>query len=150
VDYAQHLGRSRIALVLGIKYSYALAKYPEAAMAGCLLIGDVPQELDATLGQYIVRLQPEMSDAQIIQTVSWWLEHDTAAQEQAAASQRLALEQFTMEHYAEQFVHVARAFLRDEQQRQRMPVSARLSRLRPQAAAAWLTRAFGSRLADRH
>jgi hypothetical protein len=110
-DYARHLGRSRIALVLGITHQYALAKYPEAAMAGCLLIGDIPPELEPTLGQYMVRLTPAMSDDDIVAQVGWWLEHDEAAQARAAASQQLALEQFTMEHYAAQFVQVARRFL---------------------------------------
>ena len=69
VDYAQHLGRSRIALVLGIKFDYALAKYPEAAMAGCLLIGDVPRQLHNTLGRYMVGIESDMPDEQIIQEV---------------------------------------------------------------------------------
>jgi hypothetical protein len=115
VDYARHLGRSRIALTLGITYRYALAKYPEAAMAGCLLIGDVPEELAPTLGRYMVRLEPDMPDEQIVDTVAWWLENDQAAQEMAAQSYALARSAFTMEHYAERFVQVARAFL--DQQR---------------------------------
>jgi hypothetical protein len=147
VDYAQHLGRSRIALVLGITYNYALAKYPEAAMAGCLLAGDVPDELVPTLGQHMVRLHPEMSDAQIVQTVTWWLEHETEARQRAAASQQLALTRFTMEHYADRFVQVAQEFLTTEAQRQHQLPGPRRLRARSQAVAAWL--AHSLRLAPR-
>ena len=142
VDYAQHLGRSRLALVLGITYNYALAKYPEAAMAGCLLVGDVPDELVPTLGQHMVRLQPEMSDAQIVQTVTWWLEHDTVARERAAASQQLAFTRYTMEHYADRFVRVVQEFLTAEAQRHHQPVGPRRLRARSQAVAAWLAHTF--------
>jgi hypothetical protein len=118
VDYAQHLGRSRIALVCGIKFDYALAKYPEAAMAGCLLIGDVPRELHHTLGRYMVQIDPDMPDGQIVKEIQWWVEHDDEARELAAAGQKLALSEFTMERYAEQFVRTARAFLDRERQYQ--------------------------------
>jgi hypothetical protein len=119
VDYAQHLGRTRIALVLGITFDYALAKYPEAAMAGCLLVGEIPRELYTTLGRYMVGLESDMPDTQIIHEVCWWVEHDAEAQALAAASQQLALSAFTMERYAEQFVRTARDFLDQERQRRR-------------------------------
>ena len=119
VDYAQHLGRSRIALVFGIKFDYALAKYPEAAMAGCLLIGDVPTELHNTLGRYMVQIEADMPDEQMVKEIRWWMEHDGKAQALAAASQRLALSAFTMERYAEQFVRRAQEFLDRACQRQR-------------------------------
>ena len=125
VDYAQHLGRSRIALVLGIKFDYALAKYPEAAMAGCLLIGDVPRQLHNTLGRYMVGIESDMPDEQIIQEVHWWIAHDDEAQALAAASQRLALSMFTMERYAEDFVRAARDFLDQERQRRRVALAMR-------------------------
>jgi hypothetical protein len=90
-------------------------------MAGCLLVGDVPQELEPTLGQYMVRLEPDMSDDQIIKTVTWWLEHDDQAQAHAAASRQLAREMFTMEVYARRFVRAADDFLaRAPQPRRRL------------------------------
>jgi hypothetical protein len=119
VDYAQHLGRSRIALVLGTKFDYALAKYPESAMAGCLLIGDIPTEMHNTLGRYMVQIDPHMPDEQMVKEIRWWMEHDDEAQALAAASQRLALSEFTMERYAEQFVRRAREFLDQARQHQR-------------------------------
>jgi hypothetical protein len=123
VDYAQHLGRTRVALVLGITFDYALAKYPEAAMAGCLLVGEIPRELYATLGRYMVGLESDMPDAQIIQEVCWWVEHDDEAQALAAASQQLALSAFTMERYAEQFIRAARDCLDQERRRRRVPLA---------------------------
>jgi hypothetical protein len=123
VDYAQHLGRTRIALVLGITFDYALAKYPEAAMAGCLLVGEIPRELYTTLGRYMVGLESDMPDTQIIQEVCWWVEHDDEAQALAAASQQFALSAFTMERYAEQFVRAAQDFLDQERQRRRVALA---------------------------
>lgn len=137
VDYAKHLGRSRLALTLGITYRYALAKYPEAAMAGCLLIGDVPEELTPTLGRYMVRLEPDMSDDQIVDTVAWWLQNDSAAQERAAESYKLSLKAFTMEHYAERFVQVARDFLHQQTHSKHSSSSPGVSRM-IQKVKGWL------------
>ena len=142
VDYAQHLGRTRIALVLGITFDYALAKYPEAAMAGCLLIGDVPRELHNTLGRYMVQIEPDMPDAQIVKEVQWWVDHDDEAQELAASSQKLALSQFTMERYAAQFVRIARGFLEQERQRQRVIGAIRREGRLRWAVRTWLGEPF--------
>lgn len=145
VDYARHLGRSRIALVLGITHDYALAKYPEAAMAGCLLVGDIPEELEPTLGRHMVPLQTEMSDTQIGDTLAWWLAHDAEAQARAAASQQLALAQFTMEHYAAHYVRVARAFLHNAC-RPRRGMAAHLLRLLCPGAVhgSWIPRQYSA------
>jgi hypothetical protein len=142
VDYAQHLGRTRVALVLGITFDYALAKYPEAAMAGCLLVGEIPRELYATLGRYMVQIEPNMPDAQIVKEVQWWVDHDSEAQELAASSQKLALSQFTMERYAAQFVRIAREFLEQERQRQRVIGAIRREGRLRWAARTWLGKPF--------
>jgi hypothetical protein len=148
VDYAQHLGRTRIALVLGIKFDYALAKYSEAAMAGCLLMGDVPRELHHTLGRYMVKIDPDMPDEQIISEVRWWIDHDDEAQALAAASQRLALSQFTMERYAEQFVRSARQFL--DQERQRVRRAMRQAGSMRWAVQSWLGEHFHRSIGRKH
>jgi hypothetical protein len=146
VDYANHLGRARLTLVSSSKFHYALAKYFEASMAGCLLIGDVPQELHDTLGRYMVRLTPDMSDDQIIDRVTWWMEHDAEAQAMAVESQQLALSHFTMERYAEQFVRVARDFLDTEQRRQRVQQTRHRLADAPRLVQTWFGRGVSGML----
>jgi hypothetical protein len=140
VDYAHHLGRARIALVSSSKFHYALAKYFEAAMAGCLLVGDIPQELQDTLGRYMVRLTPGMSDDHIVDNVTWWMKHDDEARALACQGQQLALSSFSMEWYAKQFLQVARDFLDKEQQRQRVQQTRHRLANVPQLVQAWFRR----------
>ena len=67
-EYAAMLGRSKVALVCGSIHNYALAKYFEAAMAGCCVVGSRPaQRLDVPL-HYIVNDYD--SDAQICDFVT--------------------------------------------------------------------------------
>lgn len=134
-NYAQQLGRTRCAVVTSSAYHYALAKYAETAMAGCLLVGNVPAELHPTLGQHMVRLDPTMSDAQLVAQVRWWIEHDDQAQALAAANQQVALQHFTMEHYAARFVRAAQDFL--DRQRSSDRVTTPSLRGRLQGLTAW-------------
>ena len=118
----QHLGRSRIALVLGIKFDYALAKYPSGH--GWLSPDwDVLRQLHNTLGD-MVGIESDMPDEQIIQEVHWWIAHDDSASPGCRES-AVCPPMFGYQRYAEEFVRAARDFLDQERQRRRVALAMR-------------------------
>ena len=106
-DYASQLARARVVLVTSSTYRYPLAKYVEAAMAGALIVGDMPFEQESHrtgVASMVVELAPEMTDAQIVSTVGWWLAHDAERWAKAEQAQQLALSSFTWDHKLEAIV----------------------------------------------
>jgi hypothetical protein len=55
-EYARAMARAKIVLVSGSVNNYALRKYTEAALAGALLIGDIPCERSAEFREYVVEV----------------------------------------------------------------------------------------------
>lgn len=101
-DYANHLGRAKIALCCTSKYRYALAKIFESALAGCCVATDMPDDsvFEKTLGQHIIELDGSWTDSQIAQCIQSHLADPVALRERARATQQCALEHFTMDCYA--------------------------------------------------
>ncbi len=56
--------------------NYALRKYHEAAMAGALLIGNVPNERQEEFREYMAEINLEDSNQTIASTIQWWLDHE--------------------------------------------------------------------------
>ena len=113
VEYAKELGRTKIAICTASKYSYALAKYPESAMAGCCMIGDVPPEYvrRGRLGEAIVPILPDDSEDVIADRLNALIADDGRAKETATRGQRIAAVSLTMSVYAARYVSIVAEFL---------------------------------------
>ncbi|MEX0717774.1 MAG: glycosyltransferase [Planctomycetaceae bacterium] len=106
--YAEMLGRTKLVLTTGSRYGYGLAKYPEAALAGAGLAGDVPPDFAETLGPHMVRLSLEDSDQELCAKVREALADDEQLRGLAARGQLAAAEAHSMELYAERLVTAIR------------------------------------------
>lgn len=116
IAYANDLGSAKIALVCSSRYRYALAKYTEAAMAGCLVIGDRPDDSTFCHAMPSIEYLPEgCSDDEIIAVVNGYLRNDERRIERAKEIQREALLSLRMDDYARRFVSVAKEFVRCSQ-----------------------------------
>ena len=104
-NYADHLGNAKISLCCSSKWKYALGKIVESQMAGCLVVCDMPNDklFQRTLGKYIVEIDNQMNDEQIIDIVQSWLSRPLELIEFAKAGQELAASEFSMQQYAEKF-----------------------------------------------
>lgn len=107
-DYADVLGRSKVALVTGSRYRYPMAKYVEAAMAGCALVGDMPLKAPAGY-EWFYDLSPtqDLSDEQWAGLIRTAVANTQAGQ----ANKKVAVARFTQERYAEDFVEAVRSVL---------------------------------------
>ena len=75
-DYAEQLRSSKIVFVTSMYYRHRLQKFAEAAAAGALMMGTLPQEDEELFRGIMVELREDDSDEYIIDTIQWWLSHD--------------------------------------------------------------------------
>ena len=108
--YAAHLQRAKIVLVDSSRWHYALAKYVEAMAAGCLVIGDLPDDrrFCDSLGRYVVDIGHDADELHIVATVKQWLAKPDALRDTALAGQQAVLDGFTADHYAASLVEQIR------------------------------------------
>ena len=72
IDYAADLKRAKIVLVGRSSRNFALRKYPEAAMAGALVLGDIPDERMSEFRSWLVEADYEESDEQLLAKARFW------------------------------------------------------------------------------
>jgi hypothetical protein len=56
-------------------FHYQLQKFAETALAGALIISDVPLDDDSGWRDVIVEVSNRMNDTQLATVVSWWASH---------------------------------------------------------------------------
>ena len=74
---------SKLVVVTSSTYGRTFAKYIEAALAGCLVVGDLPQRQRNFLSKFVVEINMDDSDDHILGILRWWLEHDAERRERA-------------------------------------------------------------------
>lgn len=92
--FAAELKDSKV-IVIGTYRGYLLRKYVESAMAGTLIISEVPTQDQALWQQVVIPATMDMSDAEIVSTVKWWVTHDTDRRQHVAAAQRLVAARYS-------------------------------------------------------
>ncbi len=109
-EYALALGTAKIALCCTSRYKYALAKLFEAALAGCAVATDMPDDsvFVESLGRHVIEIDERWTDSQIVGCLQSHLADPDALRDQAAAGQAVALEHFTMDRYAEKLLGALR------------------------------------------
>ena len=105
-EYARELGTAKIALCCTSRYKYALAKLFEAAMAGCAVASDMPDDsvFGDSLGRHIIQIDDQWTDSQIVECLQSYLDDPDGLQQRAVAGQAVALQHYTMDRYAEKFI----------------------------------------------
>jgi len=102
--YADHLGRAKIAVVDSSRYRYPLSKYTEAALAGALVLGDMPELPPPGFAEFVVPIDRRASDRTIMETISGWLDNEPLRIRRAERGRRIVLARYTQEHYAAAWV----------------------------------------------
>jgi hypothetical protein len=108
-DYANHLQRSKISLCCTSKYKYALEKLVQSAMAGCVIMSDMPNDsvFRNGFGSAILEVNDGMSDNQIVDMAQSVLNNGQEWNQRSFALQAMAC-RFTMEYYADRYVDAVR------------------------------------------
>lgn len=109
--FAQMLKDAKIVLTDSSRRKYAVRKYAEIAAAGALIIGDIPGEREDEFRKYVVELTWNATDADIVNTVDWWLTHDEERIKRARIGQEIATKKYTTKVAAENMVHAMKSYL---------------------------------------
>eukprot|EP00727_Mastigamoeba_balamuthi_P000006 m51a1_g10001 hypothetical protein (437) ;mRNA; r:76748-78238 len=108
--FVELLEDAKIVLTDSSKRKYAVRKYMEIAAAGALIIGDIPGEREEEFRRFVVELQPNSTDDEIVSTVRWWLEHKEERLRRAAIGQKIVLEHYTTRHAAANVLDAMRRY----------------------------------------
>jgi len=109
-DYAREINRSKITLTGSSNYKYRLGKYTEIPMSGSLLAADLPNEDHDFFRQFMLVLDPSMSDGDIVHQLVKYIKNDEIRNKKIQKGLELNKE-YTQEKYAERFVKEAQKFL---------------------------------------
>eukprot|EP01116_Phalansterium_solitarium_P011547 TRINITY_DN27274_c0_g1_i1.p1 TRINITY_DN27274_c0_g1~~TRINITY_DN27274_c0_g1_i1.p1 ORF type:complete len:420 (+),score=120.69 TRINITY_DN27274_c0_g1_i1:122-1381(+) len=104
LDYANQLKTSKIVLMCSSLRRYALRKYVEAAMAGALVIADLPAERQEEFKEFVVEINRNMDATTIRDIINHWLADDKARMARAAVGQRIVMERYTYDHFVERLL----------------------------------------------
>lgn len=102
-EFASVLGRAKISLCCSSKYKYPLAKYVESAMAGCCVVGDMPEDPPDEYRQFVRPIKTWWSDRRMAKQISKYLE-EADSQAYAERGQEIVLDSLTWEKWAEKFI----------------------------------------------
>lgn len=89
-QFSKELKSSKIAIVTSSAWKYVLQKYGEAAMAGCLLVGSLPDEDKAAFEEFVVDIEG-MTDEDIFETIKYYVDNEEERIEKAKKGQEYYL-----------------------------------------------------------
>jgi hypothetical protein len=106
-DYARLINRSKITLTCSSRWKYRLAKYVEVPMCASMLAADLPDEDRAFFRKFMLVLDPEDPDGEIMDRLVRFALDDRLREQKVRAGLRLCKE-FTQEHYADRLIRAIR------------------------------------------
>ena len=109
-DYAKLINRSKITLTCSSAYKYRLGKYTEVPMCASLLAADLPNEDHDFFKQFMLVLDPKISDDEIVEKIVYYVKNDGERNKLIQKGLELNKE-YTQEKYAERFVQAAKEFI---------------------------------------
>jgi hypothetical protein len=94
LQYIRALQNSKIVICTKSIRNYSVRKYIEAAMAGCLIIGNLPLERRKIFKKFVVEVKSNESKDYLVKTVNWWIKNNDLRIERAKIGQMIVLKKF--------------------------------------------------------
>jgi len=112
-EWGEHMRRAKIVLIGSSNWKYPLQVYYAAAMCGCLVVADMPDDdvYQQTLGTHQVVVDPSAPDEVLAGIVSHTLRNELEIRQRGIAARNTAAELYTTDDMAEQFVAACRDML---------------------------------------
>jgi len=108
-EYAMKINRSKIVLACCSKWGYRLGKYIEIPMCGTSVCGDLPDD-NADDYSYVIEVTNDMSDVEIINKISYYLDNESERLEKVRKGIEFA-SNYTQEHYANRLLKEIKEYL---------------------------------------
>jgi len=103
--YAQELNKAKICVTCSGKPRSRFGKYIEIPMSGAALSADMPGEEQEKFKQFMIQIDMNMSDEEIINKLTYYLENEKERQKLVDKGYEYAIE-YTQEKYAQKFLEV--------------------------------------------
>jgi len=104
IDFAMEINAAKICLTCSSKYKLRLGKYVEVPMCHSALAADMPND-DETMKDFLIEISNDMSDKEIIDILTYYLENDKALKEKTDKG-ILYISKYTQQDYAERFYNI--------------------------------------------
>ena len=102
-DFATALNNTKIAVTCTGVPNSRYGKYVEIPMCGTAIAGDIPGEDQESFNKFVIEINMDMSDEEIINKLRHYAENDEERNELVKCGQEWSAE-YTQERYAERFV----------------------------------------------
>lgn len=110
--YAQQLSSAKICVTCSGQPKSRFGKYIEIPMCGTALAADIPGEEQDAFKQFMIEIDMSMSDKEIINKLTYYLENDEERETLVKKGLKYA-ENHTQERYAEKFINIVKEFLEE-------------------------------------
>ena len=104
VQYAEMISRAKITLTCSSKYKYRLGKYVEIPMCGSLLAADMPNDRQEEFTDRMIKLDPSMSDSDIMDVLCFYLTDDRQLEKITTAGKSFMDENYNMGEYGKRLL----------------------------------------------
>lgn len=111
IDYASLISQAKICLTCCGKFKLKYAKYVEVPACRTLLMGDMPQEDQEILKEYLVVIEEDITYKSLKEKVLYYLEQEQERQEITDRGWRIVNESFTQTQYGEKFIGIVKEYL---------------------------------------
>lgn len=103
--YAETLKKYSICLMDASVYKYALMKYVEAMMAGCLIVADLPDDNPDFFSRHVIKVDIDMSDGDLLDTIKYWQNHHHERFKKITEAQKEVLQKYTWVNSIDTMLH---------------------------------------------
>jgi len=114
LNYAKTLQGAKILLTDSSAYRYALMKFVEGIMAGCLIISDIPFDQPELFRNLVIEVSPEMTDEELAEIYHYWLHNDELREQWVHRAQQLVISKFTWDASIDRLIDSFNAYKHHE------------------------------------
>ena len=94
-EYAQLLRNAKVTVMDSSILRYQLQKFCEAALAGTLIVSDLPLQDEEVWSKVVIQVSVSDSDQKLVDTALWWATHDKERLEHVRQAQQLVANKYT-------------------------------------------------------
>ena len=101
-EYAYYINRSKLVIACSSSYNYRLGKYVEIPMCGGVIVGDIPYEEQDDFRNFVVEVNMNMTDSEIIEKIKFHLDHNKILKKYSSIGETWA-QKYTTKKYVNEF-----------------------------------------------
>lgn len=110
IEFSKGINSAKICLTCSGVPKSRFGKYIEIPMSGSAIAADIPDQNQDEFRQFVIEINMEMTDDQIVEKLKWYLDHDEEREKLIQKGLKWS-DGWTQEKYAELFINEVNKFL---------------------------------------